>query len=268
MTDAIVEIKDLHFNRGGRAICDGMSVKMRKGQITAILGPSGTGKTTLLHLIGGLLRPESGSIKVLGEEVTKLKTKDLYDLRKKMGVLFQSGALFTDKSVFENIAFPLEEHTKLSESMIRDIVKMKLEAVGLRGALNLMPSELSGGMSRRAALARAVALDPDIMMYDEPFTGQDPISMGVVVKLVKLLNDALGMSSIIVSHDVKEVFSIADYVYIISAGKVIGEGSPADIMKDKNPQVVQFVKGKPDGPVPFHFPAISLEEDFLSGGVK
>ena len=263
MSESVVEINDLHFYRGNRAICDGMSLKMRRGQITAILGPSGTGKTTLLHLIGGLLKPMSGTVTVLGQEVTSISQRKLFDLRKKMGMLFQSGALFTDMSVHDNVAFPLHEHTQLPERMIRDIVLMKLEAVGLRGAHNLMPSELSGGMSRRAALARAVALDPDIMMYDEPFTGQDPISMGVVVKLVKLLNDALGMSTIIVSHDVQEVFSIADYVYIISKGKVIGEGSPDDILKAKDPQIKQFVGGKPDGPVPFHFPAPSVHEDFL-----
>ncbi len=259
--EAVVKIRDLVFYRGNRAIFNGVSLDIRRGKVTAILGPSGTGKTTLLHLMGGLIRPDQGSIEVLGENVNEMASKALFKLRQKMGMLFQSGALFTDLSVFDNVAFALREHTHLPESMIRDIVLMKLEAVGLRGAAMLMPSQLSGGMSRRAALARAVSLDPQVMMYDEPFTGQDPISMGVVVKLVRLLNDALNLSSVIVSHDVQEVFSIADYVYIISGGKVIGHGTPQEMLETTEPQVEQFIHGRPDGPVPFHYPVVSMEED-------
>ena len=202
---------------------------IQRGKITAIMGPSGTGKTTLLKLIGGQLRPSTGSIEVDGQNVHKLKHAQLYELRKKMGMLFQSGALLTDITVFDNVAFPLREHTKLSESMIRHLVLMKLQAVGLRGARDLMPSELSGGMARRVALARAIALDPMMIMYDEPFTGQDPISMGVLVQLIKVVNDALGLSSIVVSHDVKETCAIADYVYLVSNGKVVDHGSPAQL---------------------------------------
>jgi phospholipid/cholesterol/gamma-HCH transport system ATP-binding protein len=261
VSEVVVKIRDLVFYRGSRAIFNGISLDIVRGKVTAILGPSGTGKTTLLHLIGGLIRPDQGVIEVLGENVNKMALKSLFKLRQKMGMLFQSGALFTDLSVFDNVAFALREHTNLPEAMIRNIVLMKLEAVGLRGAANLMPSQLSGGMSRRAALARAVSLDPQVMMYDEPFTGQDPISMGVVVKLVRLLNDALSLTSVIVSHDVQEVFSIADYVYIISGGKIIGEGTPQEMLESKEAQVHQFIHGQPDGPVPFHYPALSMEED-------
>ena len=259
--EVVIKIRDLVFCRGSRAIFNGVSLNILRGKVTAILGPSGTGKTTLLHLIGGLISPQQGEVSVLGENVNQISSKKLFQLRQKMGMLFQSGALFTDLSVFDNVAFPLREHTDLPESMIRDIVLMKLEAVGLRGAMGLMPSQLSGGMSRRAALARAVSLDPQIMMYDEPFTGQDPISMGVVVKLVRLLNDALNLTSVIVSHDVQEVLSIADYVYIVSGGQVIGEGTPKEITQTENPRVQQFIHGRPDGPVPFHYPAVSMEED-------
>ncbi len=262
-SEAVIEIQNLKFCRGSRTIFDGVSLRIQKGKVTAILGPSGTGKTTLLHLIGGLIRPQSGEVSVLGENINKMSAKKRFELRQKMGMLFQSGALFTDLSVFENVAFPLREHTSLPKSMIRSIVLMKLEAVGLRGAAYLMPSQLSGGMSRRAALARAVSLDPQIMMYDEPFTGQDPISMGVVIKLVRLLNDTLNLSSVVVSHDVQEVCSIADYVYIISEGKVIGEGTPQSLLESQNPKVEQFIHGRPDGPVPFHYPAVSIQEDFL-----
>jgi phospholipid/cholesterol/gamma-HCH transport system ATP-binding protein len=263
--NTVIQIQNLEFYRGNRAIFKGISLNIQKGKVTAILGPSGTGKTTLLHLIGGLIRPHAGQVTVFNENVNTMGSKKLFKLRQKIGMLFQSGALFTDLSVYENVAFPLREHTCLPESMIRSIVMMKLEAVGLRGAMNLMPSQLSGGMSRRAALARAVSLDPQIMMYDEPFTGQDPISMGVVVKLVRLLNDALKLTSVIVSHDVQEVLSIADYVYIIAGGKVIGEGAPSAILKSNNPEVEQFIHGRPDGPVPFHYPSASIHDDFLRG---
>ena len=259
----IVSLEHLTFSRGPRKIFNDVSFSFQRGKVTAILGPSGTGKTTLLHLIGGLLRPARGSLKVLGQEVPMLSTKRLFALRKRMGMLFQSGALFTDLTVFDNVAFPIREHTDLPESLIRDIVLMKLEAVGLRGAQALKPAELSGGMSRRVALARAIALDPEIMLYDEPFTGQDPISMGILVKLIRTLNDSLHLTSIIVSHDVKEVLSIADYVYIISGGKMIGHGTPKDIVNDHDERVDQFVHGRPDGPVPFHYPAKPLRKDFI-----
>jgi len=263
--DIIIDIKKMTFYRGERKIFDNASMAIRRGKITAILGPSGTGKTTLLHLIGGLLLADKGTVTVFDENISDLSLGQLYRLRRRMALLFQSGALFTDLNVFDNVAFPLQEHTHLPADMIRDIVLMKLEAVGLRGAHELMPNELSGGMSRRVALARAIALDPELMLYDEPFTGQDPISMGVLVKLIHSLNEVLQLTSVIVSHDVKEVLSIADYVYIIASGKVIGEGTPTDIRHNKSEQVAQFVYGKPDGPVPFHYPAPEIEKDFLGG---
>lgn len=259
----LVEINKLSFLRDSRVIFDGINIDIQRGKVTAIMGPSGTGKTTLLRLIGAQLRPNQGTISVANQNIHQLSRHALYQLRKKMGMLFQSGGLFTHLTVFENVAFPLREHTNLSDAMIRDIVLMKLEMVGLRGARDLMPSELSGGMSRRVALARAVALDPELIMYDEPFSGQDPISMGVLVKLIRTLNDALGLTSVIVSHDVTETLSIADYVYVISEGKVIGQGTPAEMTNNKTSQLQQFLNGLPDGPVPFHFPACTLEQDFL-----
>jgi phospholipid/cholesterol/gamma-HCH transport system ATP-binding protein len=258
-----IEISQLHFERNGRPIFDGVDIKIPHGKVTAIMGPSGTGKTTLLRLIGGQLRPDAGKILVDGENIHGMNLKSLYRLRKKMGMLFQSGGLFTHLNVFENVAFPLREHTELTEDMIRSLVLLKLEMVGLRGARDLMPSELSGGMSRRVSLARAIALDPDLIMYDEPLSGQDPISMGVLIKLIRTLNDALGMTSIIVSHDVAETLSIADYVYVIAKGKIIGHGTAKSIAQDKSPQVRQFVDGLPDGPVAFHFPALPLGEDLM-----
>ncbi|AUM14060.1 ATP-binding cassette domain-containing protein [Ketobacter alkanivorans] len=266
-TDAknYVEISDMTFMRGDRTIYNNVNIDIPKGKVTAIMGPSGTGKTTLLRLIGGQLKPDTGKIIVDGHNVPDLGRSELFDVRSKMGMLFQSGALFTDLSVYENVAFPLRVHTDLPEDMIRDIVLMKLQAVGLRGAKHLMPSELSGGMARRAALARAIALDPDLVMYDEPFAGQDPMAMGVVVQLIRLLNDALGHTSIVVSHDVQEAASIADYIYVISGGEVIGRGSADEVMNSDLPMVRQFMQGLPDGPVPFHFPAPSLEDDFLRG---
>ena len=264
-SEPLIEIRDLHFARGSRVIFDGIDLDIQRGKITAIMGPSGTGKTTLLRLIGGQLRPAQGSIKVTGQEVPHLSRKELYRLRKRMGMLFQSGALLTDLSVFENVAFPLREHTDLPDSMIRDLVLMKLEAVGLRGARQLMPSELSGGMARRVALARAIALDPMMVMYDEPFTGQDPISMGVLLKLVRQLNDALGLTSIVVSHDVQETASIADYIYLLSGGKVVAEGSPEILGGSDSAWAQQFLQGEPDGPVPFHYTASDYVEDLLNG---
>ncbi len=263
--DILVRIRDMHFSRGSRKIFDGVDIDIRRGQVTAIMGPSGTGKTTLLRLIGGQLAPERGSVAVEGQEVPRLKRRELYALRKRMGMLFQSGALLTDMNVYENVAFPMREHTKLPESMIRDLVLMKLESVGLRGARHLMPAELSGGMARRVALARAIALDPMMIMYDEPFTGQDPISMGVLVKLIRTLNDALGMTSVIVSHDVTETMAIADYIYLLSAGKVVGHGTPDELHNSDSEWAQQFLKGMPDGPVPFHFAAPDFADDLLAG---
>ena len=263
-SEPIVEVKDLTFYRGDRVIFDRVSLTIPRGKITAIMGPSGSGKTTLLKLIGGQLRPESGSVTVDGQAVYQLNNRALYELRKRMGMLFQSGALLTDLTVFDNVAFPLREHTPLSESMIRSLVLMKLHAVGLRGARKLLPSQLSGGMARRVALARAITLDPMMVMYDEPFTGQDPISMGVLVKLIKQINGALGLTSIVVSHDVQETASIADYVYVISHGKVVGQGEPAAMFNAESEWVRQFFNGLPDGPVPFHYPAPSYDDDLLS----
>ena len=262
----LVEIRGLTFYRGSRAIFDNIDIDIHRGKLTAIMGPSGTGKTTLLRLIGGQLRPHAGTILVDGQSVTKLSYKQLYQLRKRIGMLFQNGALFTHQNVFDNVAFALREHTKLPESMIRDIVLMKLEAVGLRGAHQLMPVELSGGMSRRVALARAIALDPMMMMYDEPFTGQDPITMGVLVSLLRRLNDALHLTSILVSHDVKETLSIADYAYVISEGKVVEHGTPDALRDTQSDWVKQFINGLSDGPVPFHYPAGDLYQDLLNGG--
>ena len=264
--EPLVRIRGLRFARGERMIFDGVDMDIHRGKVTAIMGPSGTGKTTLLKLIGGQLRPAAGTIHVDGEEVHRLSRDRLYQLRKRMGLLFQSGALLTDLDVFENVAFPLREHTRLPESMIRDLVLMKLEAVGLRGARTLMPSELSGGMARRVALARAIALDPMMIMYDEPFTGQDPISMGVLVKLIRRLNDALGLSSIVVSHDVQETAAIADYIYLLSGGKVVAHGSPESLGRSDSAWAQQFMQGQPDGPVPFHYPAPDYAADLLAGG--
>ena len=262
--EILVRIRDLHFRRGDRVIFDGVDIDFRRGRITAIMGPSGTGKTTLLKLIGAQLRPDSGTITVDGQDIHKLRQRDLYELRKRMGMLFQSGALLTDLDVFENVAYPLREHTNLPERMIRYLVLSKLQAVGLRGAARLTPSELSGGMARRVALARAIALDPMMIMYDEPFTGQDPISMGVLVKLIKTMNDNLGLTSIIVSHDVPETASISDYIYIISDGKVREQGSPEELGNTRSEWAKQFLNGQPDGPVAFHYPARPYAEDMFS----
>lgn len=258
-----IKIRDLRFARGERLIFDGVDMDIPRGKITAIMGPSGTGKTTLLRLIGGQLHPDTGTIEVDGLNVPSLKTKALYELRKRMGMLFQTGALLTDLTVFENVAFPLREHTKLTESLIRNLVLMKLQAVGLRGARDLMPSELSGGMARRVALARTLVLDPMMIMYDEPFTGQDPISMGVLVRLIRSINDALGLTSIIVSHDVHETAEIADVIYVISNGKVVGKGSPNELKTSDSAWVKQFINAESDGPVPFHYPAPDYAEDLL-----
>ncbi|HSX20714.1 MAG TPA: ATP-binding cassette domain-containing protein [Gammaproteobacteria bacterium] len=257
----IIEIKDLTFKRDSKVIFEKASLNIPRGKVTAIMGPSGCGKTTLLRLIGGQIMPDEGTIDIEGQDITKISKSGLYKIRSRMGMLFQSGALFTDISVFENVAFPLREHTNLPESMIHDLVLMKLQAVGLRGAHSLMPSELSGGMARRVALARAIALDPDFIMYDEPFTGQDPISLGVLVQLIRLLNDALDMTSILVSHDIHETISIADQIFLISNGQVVGAGSPDDLINSDDEWVRQFMQALPDGPVPFHYPAQTYAED-------
>jgi phospholipid/cholesterol/gamma-HCH transport system ATP-binding protein len=262
-TTDIVSIQNLTFSRGHRKIFNDISLDIKRGKITAIMGPSGTGKTTLLKLIGGQLYPEQGRIIVDQQNVHQLKRSHLYSLRKRMGMLFQSGALLTDINVFDNIALPLREHTALNESMIRSLVLMKLQAVGLRGARDLMPAELSGGMARRVALARAIALDPMMIMYDEPFTGQDPISLGTLVKLIKELNNTLGLTSIIVSHDVKETIGIADYIYVLSEGKVAGHGTPDQIKNSDSQWVQQFMKGDADGPVHFHYPANDYKQDLF-----
>jgi len=264
MNDNFVTIRNLHFKHRDHVIFSGVDLDIPRGKITAIMGPSGTGKTTLLKIIGGQLDPEAGEVIVDGENIHQLSRSQLYKARRKMGMLFQSGALFTNINVFDNVAFPLREHTNLTEKMIRDLVLMKLEAVGLRGARALMPSELSGGMARRVALARTLALDPQMIMYDEPFTGQDPITMGVLVKLIKMLNDALHMTSIIVSHDVPETASIADYIYLMADGEVVASGSPAELEKSQSDRVKQFMEGLPDGPVPFNYPCIDFKKDLFS----
>ena len=264
--NSLVSVQNLSFSRGNKKIFDDISLEFERGKITAIMGPSGTGKTTLLKLIGGQLFPEQGSIMVDGNNVHRLRRSELYNLRKRMGMLFQSGALLTDMSVFDNVAFPLREHTHLPESMIRTLVLMKLQAVGLRGAYNLMPNELSGGMARRIALARAIALDPMMIMYDEPFTGQDPISKGALVHLIKSLNNILGLTSIVVSHDVHETAAIADFIYVISGGKVVGQGTPKEIEHSESEWVQQFMTGAADGPAHFHYPAKDYVDDLLSTG--
>ncbi len=264
MTDEIlIKIRGLKFARGERWIFDDIDLDIPRGKITAVMGPSGTGKTTLLRLIGGQIKPFAGTIDMQGLNIPKLHTAELYKLRRQMGMLFQSGALLTDLNVYENVAFPLREHTKLPESLIHHLVLMKLQTVGLRGARNLMPSELSGGMLRRVALARSLITDPTMMMYDEPFTGQDPISMGVLVRLIRSINDALGLTSILVSHDVHETLSIADKVYVISNGKIVGSGSPQELQQINSAWVKQFINAESDGPVPFHYPAPSYAEELL-----
>jgi len=263
--NALVELSNVQFAHGTRAIYEGLELSVPRGKIVAVMGPSGIGKTTLLKLIGGQLKPSAGSIQFAGHEMTQLSRAQLYQVRKKMSMLFQSGALFTDMNVFDNVAFPLREHTNLPESMIRSIVLMKLQAVGLRGARHLQPAELSGGMARRAALARAIALDPELIMYDEPFAGQDPISMGVIVQLIRSLNNSLGLTSIIVSHDVDEVMSIADYAYIIADKKVVAQGTPTELRENASGIVEEFMEGNADGPVPFHYPADDFATDLLQG---
>ena len=252
-TEALIEVKHLSFNRGERVIYDDVSLKIRRGQITAIMGPSGTGKTTLLRLIGGQLVPDQGEVLLDGQNVASMSRSELFAARARMGMLFQSGALFTDMSTYENVAFPIRAHTKLPENLIAELVALKLESVSLRGAEQLMPSELSGGMNRRVALARAIALDPELIMYDEPFAGQDSIVMWVLTRLIRSLREALNLTTIIVSHDVAETLSIADYIYIVAEGKVQGEGTPEQLKVHTSPFVRQFLTGSIEGPVDYQF---------------
>ncbi|WP_243699872.1 ATP-binding cassette domain-containing protein [Lysobacter sp. N42] len=261
----LVEVKDVFFSRGETPIYEGVSLRIPRGKVTGVMGPSGCGKTTLLRLIGGQLKAHAGEVEFAGQNVAQLGRSDLYEARKRMSMLFQSGALFSDLTVFENVAFPLREHTQLSDNIIRTIVKMKLQSVGLRGAGHLYPSELSGGMARRAALARSIALDPELIMYDEPFAGQDPISMGMLVKLIKSLNETLGLTSIVVSHDIHEVMSIADHLVIFANKQVIAEGSPEELRNHDSELVQQFLTGAADGPVPFHYKSNPYHEDLLGG---
>lgn len=262
-TDYAIELKGVTFRRGERIIFDGVDLRIPRGKVTGIMGPSGCGKTTLLRLIAAQLKPASGEILVSGQNLHALSRGKLFEARKQFGVLFQSGALFTDMNVFENVAFPLRVHTTLSDELIRDIVLMKLQAVGLRGAVELMPDELSGGMKRRVALARAIALDPEVLLYDEPFVGQDPIAKGVLVRLIRLLNDALGITSVVVSHDLAETASISDYLFVVGDRQVLGQGTPEELAQSDDPRILQFMEGRPDGPVPFHFAAPDYRADLL-----
>jgi len=259
----LVEIKDVTFSYGPRTILDNLSLNIPRGQVVAIMGGSGCGKTTLLNLLGGRIKPDRGTIHIDGESVPDLNSRQLFALRKRMGMLFQTGALLTDLSLFENVAFPIREHTRLPETLLRKVVLMKLERVGLRGAFSLMPSELSGGMARRAALARAIALEPMLIMYDEPFTGLDPISKGVIAKLIRELNRNLGITSIVVSHDVIDTCAISDYAYLLGNGKVMGEGTPDEVRQSASAHVRQFMDGLPDGPVPYQYPAPDYVTDLL-----
>ncbi|MEO8542713.1 MAG: ABC transporter ATP-binding protein [Burkholderiaceae bacterium] len=266
--DPLVELRDLTFGYGERVILDGISLTVPRGKVTALMGASGGGKTTILRLIGGQNRAQKGELRLYGtdgyEDVGKLDQQQLYAARRRMGMLFQFGALFADLSVFENVAFPLREHSTLPEGMIRDIVLMKLNAVGLRGARHLMPSEISGGMARRVALARAIALDPELVMYDEPFSGLDPISLGTAARLIRQLNDSMGLTSVFVSHELEVTFEIADHVIILANGKVAAQGRPEDVRKSEDPLVSQYVHARPDGPVQFHYPGPTVEQDFGS----
>jgi phospholipid/cholesterol/gamma-HCH transport system ATP-binding protein len=253
--DVVIDVRDVHYDINSRPIFSGLNLQVKKGRITAVMGPSGTGKSTLLRLITAQNRPTSGQVTVWGRDVATLRSSEVYAMRQRMGMLFQNGALLTDMDVFENVAFPVREHTDLTEPLIRELVLTKLHAVGLRGAARLMPTELSGGMARRVALARAIVMDPDLLIYDEPFVGLDPISMGVIVRLIQNMNEALGITSIVVSHDVQELSAIAHESYLLSEGKVVAEGTPAELARSDSPVVRQFMNGIADGPVPFHYPA-------------
>ncbi|MDI1275178.1 ABC transporter ATP-binding protein [Polaromonas sp.] len=259
---SLVELRHLTFGYGERVILDDISLSVPRGKVTALMGASGGGKTTILRLIGGQIRAQSGELLFDGQDVTRMDQEQIYAARRRMGMLFQFGALFADLSVYENVAFPLHEHTDLPEALIRDIVLMKLNAVGLRGARDLMPSEVSGGMARRIALARAIALDPELVMYDEPFSGLDPISLGTAARLIRHLNDAMGLTSIFVSHELEQTFAVADHVIILANGKIATEGTPEHVRQSTDPLVYQYVNALPDGPVQFHYPGLSVEEDF------
>ncbi len=265
----LVEIRRLSFGYGERVILDDISLDIPRGKVTALMGASGGGKTTILRLIGGQSRAQSGQMLFDGQDITPMNQADMYKARRRMGMLFQFGALFADLSVFDNVAFPLREHTDLPEALIRDIVLMKLNAVGLRGAHELMPSEVSGGMARRIALARAIALDPELVMYDEPFSGLDPISLAIAARLIRELNDSMGLTSVFVSHELEQTFAIADHVIILANGKIASQGTPDEVRKSTDPLVSQYVNALPDGPVRFHYPAVTVEEDFgiASGAV-
>ena len=252
---SVVEVRGVNYGFGSRVIFNGLDLAVRQGSITAVMGPSGTGKTTLLRLLTGQNHASAGTVSVLGQDVASLNRRELFALRRRMGMLFQNGALLTDLNVFENVAFPVRENARLPEAVLRTLVLMKLEAVGLRGAERLMPQELSGGMARRVALARAIVMDPEILIYDEPFVGLDPVSMGIIVRLIKRLNDALGITSIVVSHDVPEVSSIADYGYLLASGRAVAQGTPAELQASNDPAVRQFMLGSSEGPVSFHYPA-------------
>ena len=261
--DVVVAVRDVHYAAGGRPIFTGLDLEVRRGRITAIMGPSGTGKTTLLRLITRQVAPARGQVTVFGEDLSGLGRSDVYALRRRMGMLFQNGALLTDMDVFENVAFPVREHTDLPESLLRLLVLTKLQAVGLRGAAQLMPGELSGGMARRVALARAIVMDPEILLYDEPFVGLDPISLGFILRLIKHMNQALGITSVVVSHDVQELATIADDSYLISEGKVAAAGTPAQLHSSDSAAVRQFMTGSAEGPVPFHYPARDYATELL-----
>ena len=264
-TDAVIDVRDVHYAVDSRPIFAGLDVRVRRGLITAVMGPSGTGKTTLLRLITGQIYADRGQVVVFGREVADMGRAEIYAMRRRMGMLFQNGALLTDLNVFENVAFPVREHTNLPEQLIRTLVLTKLEAVGLRGAADLMPAELSGGMARRVALARAIVMDPEVLIYDEPFVGLDPISLGVILRLIKQMNDALGITSVVVSHDVHEIATIADYSYLLSDGRVVAAGSPAELAASDSATVRQFMTGGAEGPVRFHYPSADYAAELLGG---
>ena len=261
-SESLVELRNLTFGYGERVILDNISLSVPRGKVTALMGASGGGKTTILRLIGGQNKAQSGQLLFDGQDVTPMNQAQIYTVRRRMGMLFQFGALFADLSVFENVAFPLREHTDLPDALIRDIVLMKLNAVGLRGARDLMPSEVSGGMARRIALARAIALDPELVMYDEPFSGLDPISLGTAARLIRQLNDSMGLTSIFVSHEVEQTFAIADHVIILANGGIAAQGTPQEVRESTDPLVYQYINALPDGPVRFHYPGLSVAEDF------
>ena len=261
-SESLVELRNLTFGYGERVILDNISLSVPRGKVTALMGASGGGKTTILRLIGGQNKAQQGQLLFDGQDVTPMNQTQIYAARRRMGMLFQFGALFADLSVFENVAFPLREHTDLPNALIRDIVLMKLNAVGLRGARDLMPSEVSGGMARRIALARAIALDPELVMYDEPFSGLDPISLGTAARLIRQLNDSMGLTSIFVSHEVEQTFAIADHVIILANGKIATQGTPEQVRQSTDPLVYQYINALPDGPVRFHYPGLSVAEDF------